>query len=128
MSSEQNSQSQNRRTSDCPEWTQEPLRLFMEKLHKIEELTQQMQLVSYKLESTQEAVKDALRDFSAREAIMSELVLKQAKQDAGLKLLSAIAIMLFPVIVTWNALLQQDIKNLQKSVTVLETKNAGAKP
>ena len=100
----------------------------MEKLHKIEELTQQMQLVSYKLESTQEAVKDALRDFSAREAIMSELVLKQAKQDAGLKLLSAIAIMLFPVIVTWNALLQQDIKNLQKSVTVLETKNAGAKP
>ncbi len=128
MSSEQNSQSQNRRTSDCPEWTQEPLRLFMEKLHKIEELTQQMQLVSYKLESTQEAVKDALRDFSAREAIMSELVLKQAKQDTGLKLLSAIAIMLFPVIVTWNALLQQDIKNLQKSVTVLETKNAGAKP
>lgn len=128
MSSEQNSQSQNRRTSDCPEWTQEPLRLFMEKLHKIEELTQQMQLVSYKLESTQEAVKDALRDFSAREAIMSELVLKQAKQDAGLKLLSAIAIMLFPVIVTWNALLQQDIKNLQKSVTVLETKNAGVKP
>lgn len=100
----------------------------MEKLHKIEELTQQMQLVSYKLESTQEAVKDALRDFSAREAIMSELVLKQAKQDTGLKLLSAIAIMLFPVIVTWNALLQQDIKNLQKSVTVLETKNAGAKP
>lgn len=128
MSSEQNSQSQNRRTSDCPEWTQEPLRLFMEKLHKIEELTQQMQLVSYKLESTQEAVKDALRDFSAREAIMSELVLKQAKQDTGLKLLSAIAIMLFPVIVTWNALLQQDIKNLQKSVTVLETKNAGVKP
>ena len=128
MSSEQNSQSQNRRTSDCPEWTQEPLRLFMEKLHKIEELTQQMQLVSYKLESTQEAVKDALRDFSAREAIMSELVLKQAKQDTGLKLLSAIAIMLFPVIVTWNALLRQDIKNLQTRVTVLETKNAGAKP
>lgn len=128
MSTEQNSQSQNRRTSDCPEWTQEPLRLFMEKLHKIEELTQQMQLISYKLESTQEAVKDALREFSAREASMSELVLKQAKQDTGLKVVGFLATMLFPVIVTWNTLLQKDIKELQKSVTVLETKATGAKP
>jgi hypothetical protein len=87
-----------------------------------------MQLISYKLESTQEAVKDALREFSAREASMSELVLKQAKQDTGLKVVGFLATMLFPVIVTWNTLLQKDIKELQKSITVLETKAAGAKP
>jgi tetrahydromethanopterin S-methyltransferase subunit F len=115
----EDSPNSNRRASDCPEWTHEPLRLFMEKLKKIDEMITQAEVNSYRMASIQEAVNKLV----AKETILAEVILKQTKQDTGIRILGFIAGMLFPVLVGWTTLLQQDIKTLQHSITVLETKN-----
>lgn len=114
------SEEQLRRSSDspCPDWIHQPLKLVMEKLQKLDEVINQQNLMVYQ----QQVMQQAIEKLAAKDAVIAEVVLKQAKQDTGLKIIVWIATMLFPIIITWNTMLQQKIEYLQTKIITLEAK------
>ena len=100
-----------RRASDCPEWTQEPIRLFMEKFKKLDELVIHMQYM-----------RESIDKLIEKDEQVAQIALQQTKHEAWIRAVAAIALICLPVMGWWLLELHQDVKKLRNDVTVLEQK------
>jgi hypothetical protein len=110
MSEEANT-GNSRRASDCPEWTQEPIRLFMEKFKKLDELVIHMQYM-----------RESIDKLIEKDEQVAQIALQQTKHEAWIRAVAAVALICLPVMGWWLLELHQDVKKLRNDVTVLEQK------